>query len=952
MTARIPVSTYRLQFNSSFRFADACALVPYLHQLGVTDIYASPLLQAKSGSPHGYDVTDPSRLNTALGTDEDFDALVTELHKHGMGLILDIVPNHMSASSENPWWMDVLENGSHSPFASHFDIDWHPPSRALEKRVLLPILGKPYAEALESCEMVLSYEGGAFFVSYYDVKLPVTMRSYRQILEYRLDRLQRALGTDAPAFQDFQGLLASLSQLPGPVAPPVDGPSDRRRREEIKQRLAHLYRSSNDVRNFIDRNVRSFNGRKGVASSFVLLDRLLSDQAYVLAFWQTANQEINYRRFFTISELIGLRVGDPMAFEASHALPLRLAAKGLVNGFRIDHIDGLRDPAGYLRRLQDRLADAATSPVKGLPFYLVVEKILSEGEALPSDWRVHGTTGYDFLNAVNELFIDRSNLPALEAGYRKLAGAMPAFEDLVYLKKKQIMTTLLSVEMRSAGRYLALLAAQDRYAREIPRDDLTHVLIETTACLPVYRTYLNGFGPEDQERHWIEKALAEAQARNPRLDRVAVEFVRQVLLLEAAPHVLPEQREQRLSFVLTWQQMTGPITAKGIEDSVLYIYNRLISLNEVGGSPDSQGRTPSELHAFLERQHKTWPFTMNATMTHDTKHAEDFRARVNVLSEIPNEWNERLRLWSAWNADKRTEVGSRRVPEPNEEILIYQVLLGSWPLTPFDAHVYRRRVHDFVIKAGREAMVHTRWTVPNLEHERALTDFVGAILDRDSDNRFLTDFQRFVGRISFCGCVNSLSQLLIKIGAPGVADFYQGAELWDLRLVDPDNRAPVDFRMRRQKLRELAESQAAPRDLLSHWQDGSIKLYVTARALRERRQRGELFLKGSYLRLPVRGKQEQSIFAFARHFRRSWSLIVVPRQVMRLAQNLGTRLEPSVWGDTAILLPSGAPTRWRDIFTGRPHVSRTLHNGAALISVKDLLPDLPVALLRDTRGSD
>jgi len=946
MAAKIPVSTYRLQFNAGFRFEDARALIPYLYDLGITDVYASPLLQAKRGSPHGYDVTDPSHLNPELGTDQEFDAFVTELHNHDMGLLLDIVPNHMSASSENPWWMDVLENGPRSPFASHFDVDWNPPSRSIENRVLLPILGKPYAEVLESGELVLSYEGGSFFLGYFDVKLPVATRTYRQILEYRVDRLQRTLGADAAAFHDFQGVLASLTQLAA-LTTSSDLAGDRRQREEIRGRLHALSSTSPEVRSFVERNIRSFNGKVGDPASYTLLDRLLSEQSYVLAFWQTANQAINYRRFFAISELVGVRVDDPMAFEASHAVPLRLAEKGLVNGFRIDHIDGLRSPAAYLRKLQDRVASGGKTG-KGLPFYVVVEKILSPNEALPSDWPVHGTTGYEFLEAVNELFVDSKGLVTLDEDYRRFVGSMPSFEDLVYLKKKQVMTTLLSVEMRSLGRYLAQLAAQDRYAREILREDLTRVLIETTACLAVYRTYLRSFDLDRSDQFWIEDALTEAQARNPKLDPASFRFVRQVLLLEPEPHVLPEQREQRLSFVLTWQQMTGPITAKGFEDSVLYIYNRLISLNEVGGSPTSSGMDSRQLHSFLEGRHKTWPFTMNTTMTHDAKHAEDFRARLNVLSEISAEWSELLARWSAFNAEKRTELGSRHVPEPNEEVLIYQILLGSWPQCGCNAGEYLERIQTFLMKAGREAMVHTRWTVPNLEHEKAVAEFTAAILTPGSENQFREELEQLANRLAFHGALNSLSQLLIKIGSPGVSDLYQGSELWDLRLVDPDNRTAVDFQSRQRKLASMLSTPDVPH-MLAHWQDGSVKLFVTARALRERRARGELFLKGTYLPLSVVGEHADSVFAFARHFRRAWSVVIVPRLTTRITAGPSLLFESSAWGNTAVVLPSGTPWLWTNIFTGGSHAVSADEAGGAHLLLRDVLQDFPVAMLRDVR---
>src|SRR4029077_6266141 len=526
---RIPVSTYRLQFNQHLRFNDAKDLVAYLHELGITDLYASPLLQAKRGSMHGYDVADRSHLNSELGTDEEFDGLVRELQQHDMGLLLDIVPNHMAATGENPWWMDLLEDGPRSASASHFDVDWHPPSRSLENRVLLPILGRPYAQALEGRELRLTYGRSGFFLNYFDFTLPIATRSYGRLLGYRQDRLERVVGSDAPTWLEFQGILAAIPQFPSPARPPAEAPGERRQhREAVKERVWSLYTGSPEVKRFVDGNVRLFNGRKGGRSTFVLIDQLLSDQAYALAFWRTANQEINYRRFFTISDLVGLRVEDPMTFEAVHAIALRLATKGMVTGLRVDHIDGLRDPLGYLRRLQERAHPEPGSRAKDL--YLIVEKILSEGEGLPTEWPVHGTTGYDFLNAVNGLFVDAKNLPELENIYAEFINERIDFSDLAYKKKKQVMDSMLAVEMRSLGRYLGILAAQDRYAREISRHELTRALVEVTACLQHYRTYIRGFELKTQDKIPIEKALREAQQRNPKMQPACFTFLREVLL--------------------------------------------------------------------------------------------------------------------------------------------------------------------------------------------------------------------------------------------------------------------------------------------------------------------------------------------------------------------------------------------------------------------------------------
>jgi len=938
---RIPVSTYRLQFNPQLRFSDAKALIPYLHSLGITDIYASPLLQAKRGSPHGYDVTDPSHLNSELGSDEDFDAMVAELHAHNMGLLLDIVPNHMAASGENPWWMDLLEDGPRSAFASHFDVDWHPPSRSLENRVLLPILGKTYAEVLEGREILLTYAQTGFFLNYFDFTLPVAVRSYARILGYRLDRLQRTLGVESPELQEFQGILAAVAQIPSPASAPLETAGEsRQHREAIKERLWRLYTRTPEVRRFVDGNVRLFNGKRGAPSTFLLMDQLLSEQAYELAFWRTANEEINYRRFFTISELVGVRIEDPVTFEAEHAVVLRLASKGMVTGFRIDHIDGLRDPVGYLRRLQERLRAGQTNG-RTKDFYVVVEKILSEGESLPAEWPVHGTTGYDFMNALNGLFVDGSNLPTLENAYAQFINERIQYSDLAYRKKKQVMDSLLSVEMRTLGRHLSVLAEQDRYARELSRDELTRALVETTACLTPYRTYIRGFEVKQQDKVAIETAVREAQRRNSAIAPEYFRFLLEVLLLRPGSHLLPEQREARLAFVMAWQQFTGPITAKGVEDSALYVYNRLISLNEVGGAPESAGVAVEKFHEFVRQRRSKWPFTLNATMTHDAKRGEDVRARINVLSELPQEWDQCLENWSRWNGPKCRIVKGVRTPERNEETLLYQILIGSWPGPELDCVCYIRRIQEFMVKAVREAMVHTRWTVPNIDHENALTDFVASILTDSPDNKFLPDFKRCALKIAYHGALNSLSQLVIKIASPGVADFYQGTELWDLRLVDPDNRRSVDFGKRNELLNSLSEASEYLPELLDLWRDGRIKMYVTQKGLQFRRDRSSLVLSGDYLPLIVEGPKQDCVFALARRYRGEWGMVIVPRFTTRLVDKNRLPVGKEVWDETHVLLPKGAPTRWVNVITDESVETSTGPNKLAL---GDALRKLPVGL--------
>jgi len=858
-------------------------------------------------------------------------------------LLLDIVPNHMAASGENPWWMDLLEDGPRSAFASHFDVDWHPPSRSLENRVLLPILGKTYAEVLEGREILLTYAQTGFFLNYFDFTLPVAVRSYARILGYRLDRLQRTLGVESPELQEFQGILAAVAQIPSPASAPLETAGEsRQHREAIKERLWRLYTRTPEVRRFVDGNVRLFNGKRGAPSTFLLMDQLLSEQAYELAFWRTANEEINYRRFFTISELVGVRIEDPVTFEAEHAVVLRLASKGMVTGFRIDHIDGLRDPVGYLRRLQERLQHAGQTNGRTKDFYVVVEKILSEGESLPAEWPVHGTTGYDFMNALNGLFVDGSNLPTLENAYAQFINERIQYSDLAYRKKKQVMDSLLSVEMRTLGRHLSVLAEQDRYARELSRDELTRALVETTACLTPYRTYIRGFEVKQQDKVAIETAVREAQRRNSAIAPEYFRFLLEVLLLRPGSHLLPEQREARLAFVMAWQQFTGPITAKGVEDSALYVYNRLISLNEVGGAPESAGVAVEKFHEFVRQRRSKWPFTLNATMTHDAKRGEDVRARINVLSELPQEWDRCLENWSRWNGPKCRIVKGVRTPERNEETLLYQILIGSWPGPELDCVCYMRRIQEFMVKAVREAMVHTRWTVPNIDHEKALTDFVASILTDSPDNKFLPDFKRCALKIAYHGALNSLSQLVIKIASPGVADFYQGTELWDLRLVDPDNRRSVDFGKRNELLNSLSEASEYLPELLDLWRDGRIKMYVTQKGLQFRRDRSSLVLSGDYLPLTVEGPKQDCVFAFARRYRGEWGMVIVPRFTTRLVDKNRLPVGKEVWDETHVLLPKGAPTRWVNVITDE---SVETSAGPNTLALGDALRKLPVGLL-------
>ena len=951
---RIPIATYRIQFNPRFGFEDARGLVPYLDALGITDLYASPLFQARQGSLHGYDVTDPNRLNPELGTEEEFDALVFALKEREMGLLLDIVPNHMSASSENRWWMDVLENGAGSPYAQFFDIDWSASKKALERKVLLPILGSPYGRILENQELSLVLEKSGFFIRYYRAKIPVSVKSYLRILSHRVETLEETYGSNSPAFRELWELIASIEHLPnGAAADPGTAAGRTRDAEAIKQTLWRLFKGRPEIKSFLEENLRIFNGSEGNPESFEPMDRLLSEQNYWLSYWRLANEEINYRRFFSISDLIALRVEDYEVFRASHALVLRLIAEGKVTGLRVDHIDGLYDPLGYLAILRERILEPADNVSAAAPgFYILVEKILQEDESLSPEWPVHGTTGYDFLNAANGVFVSARGARELDEAYARFLGGKTDFEGVVYSKKKLIMETHFAGEMHALGRDIGSIAEQDRYGRDLPRKELRQALVEVTACFPVYRTYIRSHDLSARDRLYFGRAIKEAQRRGEEPSIPAFDFMKRVLMLERSASLSREQAEDRLRFLMRWQQFTGPIMAKGLEDTALYVYNRLVSSNEVGGNPVSTGIPTGEFHRRAAGAVARWPHGMNATSTHDTKRSEDVRARINVLSELPGEWEKRIFQWSRWNEGKKKSIEGRPVPDRNEEILVYQTLLGAWPLDESGIPSFLERAAEYMVKAVREAKVYTRWDRPNPAHEGAVRAFVGSILANTEGNRFLEDFLQFQKKLAHYGALNSLSQVLLKIAAPGVPDFYQGTELWNFSLVDPDNRRPVDFERRALRLNEFLDrereaSGALPllQELLSRWEDGRIKLFLTYKALNFRRRHRDLFLSGSYLPLAVSGGKKEHVLAFAREHNGFWAVAAVPRLMTRLVPPGEFPVGPTAWGTRGgLLLPDGAPGRWSNALTGEA-VHASAANGKKLLPLRGVFHHFPVALL-------
>ncbi|MBE0467005.1 MAG: malto-oligosyltrehalose synthase [Candidatus Desulforudis sp.] len=941
---RIPAATYRVQFNAGFKLAEARALVAYLDALGITDLYASPLLQARRGSAHGYDVTDPSRVNPELGGEEQLAALAGELERRGMGLVLDIVPNHMAAHAENPWWYDVLQYGPRSLYAAYFDIEWHPDRPGLTGKVLLPILGAPYGRVLENGELTLELTGAGLVVRYYDRELPVSPESYRPVLGHGLENPAASLGPEHPAFQalvDLVNAWKGLSGRPGAAF------------EQARDQLWHLYTTHPEVQSFVDDNLRRWNGTRGEPWTFDRLDRLLSGQAYRLAFWRSANRELNYRRFFDIADLVAMRVEDERVFTAIHEKVFALCEAGWVTGLRIDHIDGLHDPAAYLERLQDRLAGGKHGPT----FYVVVEKILGEGEELP-DWPVAGTTGYEFMNVVNALFVDEGGATALGEVYAGLTGSGTGFEAVVAARKRRMAGELFAGEVHALARQAGRLAEQDRHGRDLTLVELEQALVEVTVQLPVYRTYTRGLTVSDRDRDYVEQAVAAARGSKA-VSAQAVDFLRRVLLLKCGDD---KQREAWLGLVMRWQQFTGPVMAKGFEDTALYVYNRLTSLNEVGGEPQVEGLTVREFHYRNRARQARGPHALNATSTHDNKRSADVRARINVLSELPELWAERVREWRRWNHPVKPVLKGRAVPDDNTEYLFYQTLVGAWPLRDEELPEFRERVQDYMIKAAREAKEYTSWLETEDDYERALAEFVETVLEPGPANRFLEDFVQFQRPVAHYGALGSLAQVLLKITSPGVPDFYQGSELWDFSLVDPDNRRPVDFEARAALLAEIrtwtgGDRQALVREVLDRWEDGRVKLYLTYQALQFRRSRAALFTSGEYRPLGTAGGRGEHVCAFARYLGDTWIVTAVPRLPVKLLDAgrgkgpvvTGLPLGEAVWGESVLLLPSEAPEHWRDVFTGERLtgrvVSRAVPPGKTALALADVFRHFPAALL-------
>ena len=848
-----PLATYRLQLTGAFGFAAAARIIPYLRDLGISHVYASPILTARAGSTHGYDVVDPTRLNPELGGDAGFAELIAALRAADMGLIADFVPNHMGVHrADNPWWLDVLEWGRASPYARAFDIDW----AAQRGRVLVPILGRPYGEALDRGEIVLRYEPreGSFSAWYFEHRLPIVPTRYGAILR----AVVRHAGAEASETgRAIMALAGGDCRYPHPT--PAEAPA-------VKAALAAIAGGAE----VIAAGLAFYETAAGRRALHGLLER----QAWRLADWRLARRAINYRRFFDINELAGLRVEEPDVFDALHARIASLIAEGALDGLRLDHIDGLADPAAYCARLRDLLVRLRP----GQKLHVFVEKILGEGERLPPFAGVDGTTGYEWLNVISQVLVDQAGLPALDRAWRDASGDERPFADILATAKRDVLETLLARELDVACRLLSRIAAGHYPTRDIADDRLRIALEGFIICLPVYRTYVTAAGASDQDRIVIDRAVAAARAQAPASDGPAFDLLHDALTLDlVAPGRTGYSRRRVADFVRRTQQLTGPVMAKALEDTAGYRFHRLLAFNEVGGNPASPGLSLDDFHRRM-CERAAGDHSLTATATHDTKRGEDARARLLALSELTDEWATAVAQWQNDNARLVRRIGPRRSPSAAHEYMIYQALLGAWPADGALGNL-PERFQAYALKAAREGKEETSWLDPDEDYERGLAGFISDLLD---DATFRHGFEALAQRVALLGALNALTQVALKIAMPGIPDFYQGAEFWDLALVDPDNRRPVDFASRARALAEVSDADL--RKLAATWRDGRIKLAVTQRLLAWRSSLADVFAHGDVRPLEVEGRHRDHVIAFARVLGDDAAILIAGRRFASLTQ--------------------------------------------------------------------
>ncbi|MFZ5828685.1 MAG: malto-oligosyltrehalose synthase [Planctomycetota bacterium] len=1068
-----PVSTYRLQFHPEYmRLENATEILPYLRDLGVSHLYASPIRRARSGSEHGYAIVDYGAINPELGGEEGYRQLVEGLEAHGLGHLVDIVPNHMSAKSgENLWWTDLLENGPSSPYARYFDVNWQPQHERMRNKVLLPTLGEQYGQVLEAGELRLEYGEGAFRVRYWETALPLDPKSYALVLRPGLELLKADFPPESQEIMELESILTAIDYLPATnETAPLRVAERQREKEVIKHRLRQLVESSPEIAAYVERALERINGNPEDAATFDELDRLLDAQPYRLAHWKAAADEINYRRFFDINELAAVCMEDPEVFQITHTLLFDFMVRGDLSGLRIDHVDGLFDPTVYLWRLQwglvgatgkaffeerfgeaaplaalqpagmesavgqsggapydaigrnglaaaspsleadlaprpltwedvevaffgeawkrlggarpdtvfphlkraDRLQEADTDEARGEeppplrlehPVYVVVEKILNPDEPLPSHWPVAGTTGYDFLAVLSGLFVDPQGLARVTRNYARFIDESVSFSETALQSKTLVLRMAMSSELMLLAHRLNRLSEEHRRFRDFTLNTLRAALREILTCFPVYRTYLSPTLISERDRRIVHRAVAQAKHRNQAMPVDVFDFIRDVLFFEQPPHLDEEGQRERAVFVGRFQQVTSPVMAKGVEDTAFYRYVPLCSLNEVGGDPNRAVFSAGDFHRENLARHKEWPGALLATTTHDTKRSEDVRARIHVLSEVPSFWQRAISHWSRLNRRHRIEVNGQPAPSRNDEYLFYQTLVGVWPLEKLSGDEWARfveRLQCYMEKASREAKLRTSWLSPNAEYEAALRDFIAAALKIQPQNRFLTLFREFQQHVMAAGQYTALSQLVLKLMSPGTPDIYQGQEIWELTLVDPDNRRPVDFSRRRWLLGEVLgrvakgpEALAAlAEELAQAPTDDRLKIFITWRLLQLRRTHRDFFRTARYEPLEPAGERAEHLCAFAWRAESTtgqpprFAAVLAPRllgRLMRLQDDpehaKRPPLGPGVWLDTSVEPLQPGATSASDVFTAAPV------DPSVPLSIGEALRRFPVAVV-------
>ena len=948
--------------------------MPYLADLGVSHVYASPYLKARPGSAHGYDITDHNAINPEIGNAESFAAFCAALAEHGMGQILDFVPNHVGIfGADNRWFLDVLAWGEESPYTDFFDIDWRPAKPELHGKLLVPLLGGDYGTVLTKGELKLAVDASedGFSVWYFDNRLPLAPATYGRILRPAIDRLLHAESAEARRDGRQALLAAGFDELRRPARTRPARAARIALAERLRGDLAELLRNHQAFRHHVEAVIAEFNGTPGTSASFRRLHQLLEAQHYRLAYWRVASEEINYRRFFQINDLAGIRVELPQVFDTIHRLVFQWIDAGHVQGLRIDHVDGLFDPRQYLQRLQQRFRRGQTEPeTDGEPaqLYVVVEKILAPHESLPADWPVAGTTGYDFINSVNALFVNPDAEATLSECYQAFVGEVPPFDEAAYHGRKLAMEQELASELRVLANEINHLTESNWFTRDFTLVGLRQALREIVASFPVYRTYLDWHGIRSEDRRDLDWAVTYGRRRSDRSDLSVFDFLLSLLTADIGRGRTPtlNRREVR-RLAMKFQQYTGAVMAKGVEDTAFYRYNRLISLNEVGGAPTRFGTTIAAFHHTQQDVARRWPQTMLATSTHDTKRSEDARARINVLSELADEWANDVQRWSTQNRLHKSEVNGGTAPSENDEYMFYQALVGVWPTAfmrdgepgPDVMDELRQRMSDFMLKAVREAKDHSSWINQDAVYEQALFSFVDRAVDVHGRNPFIETFGAFARRVAAVGVINSLAQTTLKLTLPGVPDIYQGCELWDLSLVDPDNRRPVDFSLRAEMLEALRAEwngqvngqvdAAWLTDLVNEWPSGRVKMFVTWRLLALRRAMPDLFVDGGYKPVDATGPGASNLCSFLRPKGDDNVLVVVPRLTARWVQPPdGWPVGVESWQGTTLILPLSEPARrLQNVFTRQPlPMGEVADDGmTAMLPLPDLLSVFPVGVL-------